>query len=86
MGVTEEEKPVSDVELPPWAKSAEDFVRINRTVNQHAVFRQIVAHVLIKAHPYLSADLITLCASTYKDFIGKLRTFLVMYVFFPYFS
>ena len=32
MGETEENKLVSDVELPPWAKSAEDFVRINRMV------------------------------------------------------
>ncbi len=32
MGVTEEGLPVADVELPAWAKSAEDFVRINRMV------------------------------------------------------
>ena len=32
MGETEEGNSVSDVELPPWAKSAEDFVRINRMV------------------------------------------------------
>lgn len=32
MGETEEKKLVSDVELPPWAKSSEDFVRINRMV------------------------------------------------------
>ena len=32
MDETEENKLVSDVELPPWAKSAEDFVRINRMV------------------------------------------------------
>ncbi len=36
MGETEEGHAVSDVELPPWAKSAEDFVRINRMVGNIA--------------------------------------------------
>ncbi|XP_045479576.1 neurobeachin isoform X4 [Harmonia axyridis] len=30
LGVTEDGKPISDVELPPWAKTPEEFVRINR--------------------------------------------------------
>ena len=33
LGTTEESKDVIDVELPPWAKSPEDFVRINRMVS-----------------------------------------------------
>lgn len=32
LGVMEEGTVVSDVELPPWAKSPEEFVRINRLV------------------------------------------------------
>lgn len=32
LGVMEDGTVVSDVELPPWAKSAEEFVRINRLV------------------------------------------------------
>ena len=30
MGVTQENSAVGDVELPKWAKSAHDFVRIHR--------------------------------------------------------
>lgn len=32
LGVMEDSAVVSDVELPPWAKSPEEFVRINRLV------------------------------------------------------
>lgn len=32
LGVMEDGTVVSDVELPPWAKSPEEFVRINRLV------------------------------------------------------
>lgn len=32
LGVREDEVVVNDVELPPWAKKPEDFVRINRMV------------------------------------------------------
>lgn len=32
LGVMEDATVVSDVELPPWAKSPEEFVRINRLV------------------------------------------------------
>lgn len=31
-GAREDETIVNDVELPPWAKKPEDFVRINRMV------------------------------------------------------
>lgn len=30
LGVNEDGKPINDVELPPWANSPEEFVRINR--------------------------------------------------------
>lgn len=32
LGVREDEVVVNDVDLPPWAKKPEDFVRINRMV------------------------------------------------------
>ena len=32
LGVMEDGTVVSDVELPPWAKTPEEFVRINRLV------------------------------------------------------
>lgn len=32
LGVNEDGKPINDVELPPWASSPEEFVRINRMV------------------------------------------------------
>lgn len=42
LGVMEDGTVVSDVELPPWAKSPEEFVRINRLVrnklHSHFVF------------------------------------------------
>lgn len=34
LGVMEDGTVVSDVELPPWAKTPEEFVRINRQVRQ----------------------------------------------------
>lgn len=34
LGVREDEVVVNDVDLPPWAKKPEDFVRINRMVRQ----------------------------------------------------
>lgn len=33
LGVREDEIVVNDVDLPPWAKKPEDFVRINRMVS-----------------------------------------------------
>lgn len=32
LGVMDDGTVVSDVELPPWAKTSEEFVRINRLV------------------------------------------------------
>ena len=37
LGVMEDGTVVSDVELPPWAKSPEEFVRINRLVRNHTL-------------------------------------------------
>lgn len=34
LGVREDEVLVNDVDLPPWAKKPEDFVRINRMVRK----------------------------------------------------
>lgn len=34
LGVMEDATVVSDVELPPWAKTPEEFVRINRLVRR----------------------------------------------------
>ena len=33
LGVMDDGTVVSDVELPPWAKTSEEFVRINRLVS-----------------------------------------------------
>lgn len=38
LGVMEDGTAVSDVELPPWAKTPEEFVRINRQVSLAARF------------------------------------------------
>ena len=37
LGQTEAGKDISHVELPPWAKSPEDFVRINRMVSNISI-------------------------------------------------
>lgn len=34
LGVREDDVVVNDVDLPPWAKKPEDFVRINRMVRE----------------------------------------------------
>lgn len=46
LGVMEDGTVVSDVELPPWAKSPEEFVRINRLV-RNVNRRLIFIHVLL---------------------------------------
>lgn len=38
LGKQEDGAVVSDVELPPWAKTPEDFIRINRQVRETAFF------------------------------------------------
>lgn len=43
LGVTEDSTLVSDVELPPWAKSPEEFVRINRLVRN--TDRSVQTHI-----------------------------------------
>ena len=35
LGINEEKVDIADVQLPKWAKSPEDFVRINRMVVSH---------------------------------------------------
>jgi hypothetical protein len=42
LGVREDEVVVNDVDLPPWAKKPEDFVRINRMVREIFVFAQAI--------------------------------------------
>ncbi len=46
LGVMEDGTVVSDVELPPWAKSPEDFVRINRLVRDMDGHSQICIHAM----------------------------------------
>lgn len=49
LGVMEDGTVVSDVELPPWAKSPEDFVRINRLVRQIIIHRTVArANIMSK--------------------------------------
>lgn len=36
LGVMDDGTVVSDVELPPWAKTPEEFVRINRLVREQS--------------------------------------------------
>lgn len=43
LGVMEDGTVVSDVDLPPWAKTPEEFVRINRLVRK--VQLNAVSHV-----------------------------------------
>lgn len=40
LGVREDEMVVNDVDLPPWAKKPEDFVRINRMVRKLFLLQQ----------------------------------------------
>lgn len=41
LGVMDDGTVVSDVELPPWAKTPEEFVRINRLVRWLSIFCQV---------------------------------------------
>lgn len=47
LGVMEDGTVVSDVELPPWAKTPEEFVRINRLVSKklYSLFRFLLLWV-----------------------------------------
>ncbi|KAI4789870.1 hypothetical protein KUCAC02_034977, partial [Chaenocephalus aceratus] len=53
LGVMEEGAMVSDVELPPWAKSPEEFVRNNRLAVESQIrsFGQTPCQLLIEPHP-----------------------------------
>uniref|UniRef100_A0A8C9YSN1 LPS responsive beige-like anchor protein n=1 Tax=Sander lucioperca TaxID=283035 RepID=A0A8C9YSN1_SANLU len=53
LGVMEGNTVVSNVELPPWAKSPEEFVRINRLAVESQImsFGQTPCQLLIEPHP-----------------------------------
>ena len=53
MGVTQENSAVGDVELPKWAKSAHDFVRIHRQAIESQIknFGQTPCQLLAEPHP-----------------------------------
>uniref|UniRef100_A0A8C7DZ62 LPS responsive beige-like anchor protein n=1 Tax=Naja naja TaxID=35670 RepID=A0A8C7DZ62_NAJNA len=53
LGVMDDGTVVSDVELPPWAKTPEEFVRINRLAVEAQIrsFGQTPSQVLIEPHP-----------------------------------
>lgn len=46
-GVRDDSNVVNDIDLPPWAKNPEDFVRINRMVSDFYIFFRINFHILI---------------------------------------
>lgn len=50
LGVMDDGTVVSDVELPPWAKTPEEFVRINRLVRWHSSIAQslLACRILLK--------------------------------------
>ncbi|XP_070295906.1 lipopolysaccharide-responsive and beige-like anchor protein, partial [Salvelinus sp. IW2-2015] len=50
LGVMEDGTVVSDVELPPWAKTPEEFVRINQTGTSHRT-----THMQLRAHTQQSS-------------------------------
>lgn len=49
LGTQDDGVKVDDVILPPWAKSAEEFVRINREVNKNKQINK--QHVPLKSSP-----------------------------------
>uniref|UniRef100_A0A663E0C1 LPS responsive beige-like anchor protein n=1 Tax=Aquila chrysaetos chrysaetos TaxID=223781 RepID=A0A663E0C1_AQUCH len=53
LGVMDDGTVVSDVELPPWAKTPEEFVRINRLAVEAQIrsFGQTPSQLLIEPHP-----------------------------------
>uniref|UniRef100_A0A8C0LLW7 LPS responsive beige-like anchor protein n=1 Tax=Canis lupus dingo TaxID=286419 RepID=A0A8C0LLW7_CANLU len=53
LGVMDDGTVVSDVELPPWAKTSEEFVRINRLAVEAQIrsFGQTPSQLLIEPHP-----------------------------------
>lgn len=68
LGVMEDGTVVSDVELPPWAKSPEEFVRINRQV------RNVDRHSQMHIHTHRKV-LISKRVTTFLPISGiKLKT------------
>uniref|UniRef100_A0A803TLZ6 LPS responsive beige-like anchor protein n=1 Tax=Anolis carolinensis TaxID=28377 RepID=A0A803TLZ6_ANOCA len=53
LGVMDDGTVVSDVELPPWAKTPEEFVRLNRLAVEAQIrsFGQTPSQLLIEPHP-----------------------------------
>jgi hypothetical protein len=49
LGSGEDGREISDVELPPWAKTPDEFVRLNRMVIfSHQSSFPILVHLLIR--------------------------------------
>ena len=44
LGTNDDGQPLGDVVLPPWAKSPEDFVRINRMVCLASKIMYVIVH------------------------------------------
>ena len=61
LGVNEEGSKVCDVDIPPWAKTPEDFVRINRMVGiqpvptheHHCIYRKYKPVLNFKKDHYI---------------------------------
>lgn len=49
LGVMEDGTVVSDVELPPWAKTPEEFIRINRLV-RNELYSLLLLRWLLACH------------------------------------
>lgn len=53
LGVQEDGILVGDVELPPWANSPEEFIRINRMVSLEEIFVNILTYRVIPVNVVL---------------------------------
>ncbi|KAI6078504.1 Neurobeachin isoform X2 [Aix galericulata] len=81
LGIREDEVVVNDVELPPWAKKPEDFVRINRMAMEAQIqnFGQTPSQLLIEPHPPRSSAM-HLSPLMFKD---QMQQDVIMVLKFP---
>uniref|UniRef100_A0AAQ4PJX3 LPS responsive beige-like anchor protein n=1 Tax=Gasterosteus aculeatus aculeatus TaxID=481459 RepID=A0AAQ4PJX3_GASAC len=85
LGVMEDSAVVSDVELPPWAKSPEEFVRINRLAVESQIrsFGQTPCQLLIEPHPPRSSAMQYLLLQTPLMFTEQMQQDVIMVLKFP---
>lgn len=79
LGVREDEVVINNVDLPPWAKKPEDFVRINRMVREILFLLQQKIEILCSFVLFLTINKLSFNIYEVKNLRGKTKHFTVVF-------